>query len=139
MATEFVKLIPSILWFFFVVVLFILFYRPIKDDLLPNLTSLKAAGLKLSFVKESLNAALKFETFSTPLRRIQLPLSRSLTATLPRVYIHKYYIFFLTQVPAIFRSDGVDFPFADTFKSRIEPISLTSEIRGTKNVAEKYY
>jgi CheY-like chemotaxis protein len=59
MATEFVKLIPSILWFFFVVVLLILFYRPIRDDLLPNLTSLKAGGVELSFVKESIDAALK--------------------------------------------------------------------------------
>ena len=59
MATELVKLIPSILWFFFVVVLLVLFYRPIRDDLLPNLSSLKAGGVELSFVKESIDAALK--------------------------------------------------------------------------------
>lgn len=59
MGTELVRLIPSILWFFLVVVLLILFYRPIRDDLLPNLTSLKAGGVELSFVKESINAALK--------------------------------------------------------------------------------
>jgi len=59
MATELVRLIPSILWFFFVLILVLLFYRPIRDDLLPNLTSLKAGGVELSFVRESIDAALK--------------------------------------------------------------------------------
>ena len=59
MTIELVKLIPSILWFFLVVVLLKLFYRPIRDDLLPNLTSLKAGGVELSFVKDSIDAALK--------------------------------------------------------------------------------
>jgi len=59
MATELVKLILSILWFLLVVVLLYLFYRPIRDDLLPNLTSLKAGGVEFSFVKESIDAALK--------------------------------------------------------------------------------
>jgi CheY-like chemotaxis protein len=59
MATELVKLIPSILWFLLVVILILLFYRPIRDDLLPNIASLKAGGVELSFVKDSIDAALK--------------------------------------------------------------------------------
>ncbi|MCK4793320.1 MAG: response regulator [Desulfobacteraceae bacterium] len=59
MAIELVRLIPSILWFFLVVVLLVLLYRPMRDDLLPNLTSLKAGGVQLSFVKDSIDAALK--------------------------------------------------------------------------------
>ena len=59
MATELVKLIPSILWFLLVVILVLLFYRPIRDDLLPNLTSLKGGGVELSFVKDSIDAALE--------------------------------------------------------------------------------
>ena len=58
-ATELIKLIPSILWFLFVVILVLLFYRPIRDDLLPNLTSLKAGGVELSFIKDSIDAALE--------------------------------------------------------------------------------
>jgi len=58
-ATELVKLIPSILWFLLVVILVLLFYRPIRDDLLPNLTSLKAGGVELSFIKDSIDAALE--------------------------------------------------------------------------------
>ena len=57
--TELVKLIPSILWFILVLILVLLFYRPIRDDLLPSLTSLKAGGVELSFVKDSIDAALE--------------------------------------------------------------------------------
>jgi hypothetical protein len=152
-ANEFVKLIPSILWLFFVVVLLILFYRPIRDDLYANLTSLKAGGVELSFVKESIDAALKFETFSTPLRRIQRPSFRALLVTPPSVDILRHYLFLFGPFPARCCSGRVDLMFAsiflknhrhsvvqnrlcnrkmldstDIFKSGIVPISKTSEI-----------
>ncbi len=57
--TELVRQIPSILWFFLVVILFMLFYRPIREDLLPNLRAFKAMGVEFSFVKESIDAALE--------------------------------------------------------------------------------
>jgi CheY-like chemotaxis protein len=59
MATELVKLIPSILWFLLVILLLVLFYRPIRDELLPNLGAFKAMGVELSFVKDSIDAALE--------------------------------------------------------------------------------
>ncbi|MHC4558005.1 MAG: response regulator [Planctomycetota bacterium] len=59
MLTELVKLIPSILWFFLIVILLVLFYRPIRDVLLPNLSAFKAMGVELSFVKDSIDAALE--------------------------------------------------------------------------------
>ncbi|TKJ32313.1 MAG: hypothetical protein CEE38_23435 [Planctomycetes bacterium B3_Pla] len=58
-ATELVKLIPSILWFLLIIFLLVLFYRPIRDDLLPNLSAFKAMGVELSFVKDSIDAALE--------------------------------------------------------------------------------
>jgi CheY-like chemotaxis protein len=58
MAAELVKLIPSILWFLLVIFLIVLFYRPIRDELLPNLGAFKAMGVELSFVKDSIDAAL---------------------------------------------------------------------------------
>lgn len=70
--TELVKLIPSILWFLLVVILILLFYRPIRDDLLPNLTNLKAAGVELSFVRDSLNAALELAEKS-PQWKVEVP------------------------------------------------------------------
>ena len=42
-ATELVRLIPSILWFFLVLTLVLLFYRPMRDDLLPNTVPLQSA------------------------------------------------------------------------------------------------
>ncbi|UCF17017.1 MAG: response regulator, partial [Phycisphaerales bacterium] len=71
-ATEIVRLIPSILWFVLVLVLVLLFYRPIRDDLLPNLTSLKAGGVELAFVKESIDAALKLAEKS-PQWKVEVP------------------------------------------------------------------
>ncbi len=59
MVTELLKLIPSILWFFLVVILIVLFYKPIREDLLPNLRAFKAMGVELSFVKDSIDAALE--------------------------------------------------------------------------------
>jgi len=59
MTTELVKVIPSILWFLLVILLLVLFYRPIRDELLPNLGGFKAMGVELSFVKDSIDAALE--------------------------------------------------------------------------------
>ncbi|MBI3799630.1 MAG: response regulator [Deltaproteobacteria bacterium] len=59
MAVELIKLIPSLLWFLSVATLFGLFYRPIRDELLPNLTGFKAGGVELSFVRESIDAAIE--------------------------------------------------------------------------------
>jgi CheY-like chemotaxis protein len=56
---ELVRIIPSILWFFLVVALFVLFYKPIREDLLPNVRAFKAMGVEFSFVKESIDAALE--------------------------------------------------------------------------------
>lgn len=59
MAAELVRLIPSILWFSLVVILLVLFYKPIREDLLPNLRAFKAVGVEFSFVKDSIDAALE--------------------------------------------------------------------------------
>ncbi|MHC4538430.1 MAG: hypothetical protein ACYS74_01450 [Planctomycetota bacterium] len=59
MTPELVKIIPSILWFFLVVILIMLCYRSIRDDLLPRLAGLKAGGLELSFLRDSIDAAFE--------------------------------------------------------------------------------
>ncbi|MCI0515817.1 response regulator [candidate division KSB1 bacterium] len=56
---ELVKLIPSILWFFFMVALVIKLYRPIRYELLPKLSGIKALGVEMSFIRESIDAALQ--------------------------------------------------------------------------------
>lgn len=57
---EIVKLIPSFLWFCLVIVFFLLFYRPIRYELLPSLSGFKAMGVEFSFVKDSIDAAIEF-------------------------------------------------------------------------------
>jgi hypothetical protein len=59
MEAELIKIIPSLLWFLFVVTILGLFYRPIRDELLPNLIGFKAGGVELSFVRESIDAAIE--------------------------------------------------------------------------------
>lgn len=56
---ELIKILPSLFWFTLVAVILKVFYRPIRDELIPNLTSLEAGGVKLSFLKDSLDAAIK--------------------------------------------------------------------------------
>lgn len=73
MAAEFVEVIPSILWFLLVVFFLILFYRPIRDELLPNLCAFKAMGVELSFLKESIDAALELGEKS-PKWKVDVPL-----------------------------------------------------------------
>jgi CheY-like chemotaxis protein len=58
-AIELIKIIPSTLWFLLFIIVLILFYQTIRNDLLPNLSAFKAAGVELSFVKESIDAALE--------------------------------------------------------------------------------
>ena len=72
MATELVKLIPSLLWFFFAVAIFCIFYKSIRYELLPNLIGLKAIGVELSFIKDSIEAALALAEKS-PQWKVEVP------------------------------------------------------------------
>jgi CheY-like chemotaxis protein len=59
---EVTKLIPpflSLCWFIFVAIVFGLFYKPLRYELIPKITNLKAMGVELSFVRDSIDAALR--------------------------------------------------------------------------------
>jgi len=72
MEAELIRLIPSIFWFLLLVVLIRVCYRPIQDDLLPNLMGLRAAGVELSFIKDSIDAAIELaEKF--PKWKVEIP------------------------------------------------------------------
>lgn len=55
---ELVRLIPSLLWFVLTVVIFSLFYKPIRHELLPKLTGFSFKGVKFSFLEKSIDAAI---------------------------------------------------------------------------------
>ena len=57
MVIELLKIAPPLLWILVVVVVLVMFYRPIRDDLLPKLSGLKAIGVEFSFIKDSIDAA----------------------------------------------------------------------------------
>jgi len=67
-----IEVIPSLLWILFAVFIFMLFYKRIRDELLPNLTGLKAMGIEFSFVKSSIDAAIEFGEKS-PKWQIRVP------------------------------------------------------------------
>ena len=67
-----IETIPSLLWFALALVVMLAFYKPIRDDLMPNLTSFSAGGVELSFVKQSINAALELAE-KTPNWKVEVP------------------------------------------------------------------
>ena len=56
---ELLKVAMPVLWFIFVVALVAIFYKPIRDDLVPRLSGLKAMGVEFSFIQESLDSAIE--------------------------------------------------------------------------------
>jgi CheY-like chemotaxis protein len=64
---EIVKNLPAILWFFLVCVIFLKFYKPIRYELLPNLSGFKAMGVEFSFanVKNSITQAIELAEKTT--------------------------------------------------------------------------
>lgn len=55
---ELVKVCPSVLWVTLVAVLIVVFYKPIKGELLPRLSGLKAFGVEATFIREELDKAV---------------------------------------------------------------------------------
>jgi CheY-like chemotaxis protein len=56
---ELIKVIPSLLWAGFAVFVVVLFYRPLRENVLPHLTGVKAMGVELSFVMSAMDAAIE--------------------------------------------------------------------------------
>lgn len=54
---ELIKIIPSILWVVFLMVILLIFLKPIKDVLIPRLNEFKAFGIEAKFIKEELEKA----------------------------------------------------------------------------------
>lgn len=51
---EIIKIIPSLVWTAFSIALLIVFYQPIRRELIPKMTGLKAFGIEATFVKQEL-------------------------------------------------------------------------------------
>ncbi len=67
-----IKVITPLLWFLLTLVLVILFYRPFRDKLLPNISGFKAMGVEFSFIRDSIDAAIKLAEKS-PQWKVDVP------------------------------------------------------------------
>lgn len=56
---EFVELISTFLWFGLAVAVLAMFYRPLRDQVIPHLTSLNVMGMELSFARDSMDQAIE--------------------------------------------------------------------------------
>ena len=63
--SELVKVTPSILWFIFAIVILFLFYQPLRTDLLPRPSGVKALGVAFALVRNSIDAAIDLAQKST--------------------------------------------------------------------------
>jgi CheY-like chemotaxis protein len=56
---ELIKITPSILWVIFLTILVLVFLKPIKNVLIPQLSEIKAFGIEAKFIKEELAKAAR--------------------------------------------------------------------------------
>ena len=60
LAQSILSITPSLLWFFLVLGLFVAFYRQIRDEVLPNISGISAAGLvELKIMRNKVSNAIK--------------------------------------------------------------------------------
>jgi hypothetical protein len=52
---ELIKIIPSLLWVILIAGLITVFYKPIRDQLVPNMSSINIFGVEASFVRQQLD------------------------------------------------------------------------------------
>ncbi|MBN1483946.1 MAG: response regulator [Chloroflexia bacterium] len=57
--SQLIGLIPSAIWFLLVLILVLVFYKPIRHDLLPRLGGLRLMGVEMTFAREELEQALE--------------------------------------------------------------------------------
>ena len=68
---ELLKLIPDILWFALIAVLCV-FYRPIRDELLPRLSKVKLPGIEFEFFLREMGEAVESRRLRTLARPIEV-------------------------------------------------------------------
>jgi len=69
---EIVKNLPAILWFLLVSAVVILFYKPLRHELLPNLSGLKVLGVEFSFVKNAIATAIELAEKSEEFPKLKI-------------------------------------------------------------------
>ena len=63
---ELVRLIPSVLWFIFAIVLVAVLYTPFRREFLPRLTGFSAFGVEAKLIREELDKAVRTRGVEVP-------------------------------------------------------------------------
>lgn len=69
---ELIKLIPTILWIALVTGVIVVFYKPIKHELIPYITGINVFGLEATFVREQLDKVAQERPAGSPEDRSQV-------------------------------------------------------------------
>jgi len=69
---EIVKNLPAILWFLLVSAVVILFYKPLRHELLPNLSGQKVLGVEFSFVTNAITTAIELAEKSEEFPKLKI-------------------------------------------------------------------
>ncbi len=67
-----VELTSLLLWFFLAVALLIVFYKPIRHELLPKLSGMNVMGVEFAFVEDSIDAAIELAE-KNPQWKVEIP------------------------------------------------------------------
>lgn len=69
---EIIKILPNLVWAAIVVSLILAFYRPIRHELIPRMTGIKALGVEATFVKNELERLAESKPTGTKENRDQV-------------------------------------------------------------------
>lgn len=56
---ELIKIIPGIFWILLAIITMIVFYKPLRHEVLPRISGFRAMGIEFSFVKRSIQTAIE--------------------------------------------------------------------------------
>lgn len=133
---EILKVLPALLWFLLALALIMLFYKPVRHELIPNLTALKALGVEMSFIGDSLNFAFKkiaTKTYTKGLTPVNIS-DEDEKRVIMRVQRHLHIlrnvrILWIDDVPAnnqneeqMFRQLNIDIEFAASTKEALKKL-----------------
>jgi CheY-like chemotaxis protein len=69
---EIIKNLPPVLWFLLVSAIVILFYKPLRYELLPKLSGLKMWGVEFSFVQNAITTAIELAEKSEEFPKVKI-------------------------------------------------------------------
>lgn len=119
--SELIKIIPDFLWFVIFIVLIFLFYKPIRNNLIPRMSQLKGpGGFEFNFIKDELERATNELDTETPLSSDQVARRAKRLAEI----IEGSRILIVNDIPSKMRNV---INILETLKVKVDVVASTSE------------